>query len=141
MRAAALIALALAVGAPPAAFAADPAGCTEVAGILEDAVEKWPDLLSTQRVKPRLAAVQIATTAGIAVNYAIDGGWTQAEQAPIIALRDTRELSMDDPTYSKANAPGLLHGYLGQIAAVLAGKCPTTAAPDISGLSTDYPES
>ena len=114
--------------------------CSEIAGILDEAVEEWPDLLSTQRVKPRMAAVKIATSAGIAVNYANDAGWSAAEKAPVIALRDTRERDYDD-TFTKAAVPAILLGYLNEIGAVLAVKCPDTGLADISGLSTDYPDS
>ena len=114
--------------------------CDQVASIFDDAVEEWPDLLSTARIKPRMAVVKIGTSAGVNVRYAVDAGWTDAEMAPIVALRDTRERDYDE-TFTKALVPGILKGHLTEIAAMMAVKCPDTELTDISGLSTVYPES
>ena len=133
-------AAALALGLPGAALAADPAGCAEVAGILDKTVEEWPDMLSTKRVKPRLAAQQVATSAGVALRYAVDAGWTEDEQAPILALRETREPGADGQTLSKQEAPAVLLGHARAIAEMLAEKCPETPLADLSDLSTIYPE-
>ncbi len=114
--------------------------CTQIAGILDEAVEEWPDLLSTARVKPRLAATKIATSAGVTINYAIDEGWPDDALAPIVALRDTREADPADPAFAKDKMPALLHGYLTEIADMLATQCPDTDLADISDLSLDYPK-
>lgn len=122
----------------PATALADVA-CDQVAGILGEAVEEWPNLLSTARIKPRMAVVKIGTSAGVALAYARDAGWTEDEMAPVAALRDTRELPADDPDNTKQRLPAVLHGHLIGIAGVLGVKCPQTETPDISGLSTVYP--
>jgi hypothetical protein len=123
----------------PAPVLADGA-CEELVDIFDEAIEEWPDLLSTAMVKPRVAAMRIAAAADANVNYAIDDGWTEDELAPIIGLRDTPALGPAHPDNAKELVPSIFHSYLTDIVAVMAVKCPETVLPDISDLSLDYPE-
>ncbi|MEQ8690192.1 MAG: hypothetical protein RIC89_05060 [Pseudomonadales bacterium] len=97
---------------------AQPDVCDATSDVIETITQRAPALQETG-IKPRLAIVRIGTSAGKALGFATDAGWSPEDRAPLEAIRDLRDLDA-----TPAELRTRLRDQVAALTEVMAKQCP-----------------
>ncbi len=128
------VALSISMASAGVAIASEKTACSEASGVIAVVVERMPDFQASG-IKPRMAVTRIGGAAGVALAYAEDDDWSDAETAPLVALRDTREPNENGQTISKEEAPGVIYGHAEELVEELRRKCPNVEIADLTSVA------